>query len=261
MSAQPASAPGPGTSIDPQEVTRFDALAERWWDPRGPMAPLHRFNPQRLRFIREQALRRFGRDSRALRPFEGLRCLDIGCGAGLLAEPVRRMGFQVVAVDAAEKNIGAAQAHAAQAGLDIDYRAATAEQLLVEGEPPFDLVLNMEVVEHVADPGDYLRSTARLLKPGGLMVVATLNRTARSYALAILGAEHVLRWLPVGTHDWRRFLRPGEIREHLQAEPVAVEGPFGVGYNPLTNRWGPTPDAAVNYMMTVIRLPDAEEDR
>lgn len=252
MTAQPSA-----SSIDPAEVARFGAIADRWWDARGPFAPLHRFNPVRLQVIRDQAIRRFGRDPRAVRPFEGLRLLDIGCGGGLLAEPMRRMGFEVVAVDASEKNIGAAQAHAEQVGLDIDYRAATAEQLLAEDEPPFDLVLNMEVVEHVADPGDYLRGTARLLKPGGLMIVATLNRTAKSFALAIVGAEHVLRWLPVGTHDWRRFLKPHEIRDHLRGEPVAVEGPFGVAYNPLRDRWAPSTDADVNFMMTVIRLPDA----
>jgi 2-polyprenyl-6-hydroxyphenyl methylase/3-demethylubiquinone-9 3-methyltransferase len=250
MSAEPAP---PKSSIDPEEVARFSAMAEEWWDPRGKFAPLHKFNPVRLGFIREQALERFGRDSALRAPFEGLRLLDIGCGGGLLAEPMRRLGFEVVAVDASERNIGTARAHAAQVGLDIDYRAATAEQLLAEGEPPFDLVLNMEVVEHVADPGDYLRSTARLLKPGGLMIVATLNRTAKAFALAILGAERVLRWLPAGTHDWRKFLKPGEIRAHLEGEDVAVQGPFGVGYNPLADRWARSADADVNYMMTVKR--------
>jgi 2-polyprenyl-6-hydroxyphenyl methylase/3-demethylubiquinone-9 3-methyltransferase len=215
----------PRSSIDVEEVARFSAMAEEWWDPRGKFAPLHKFNPVRLKFIREQALERFGRDGALARPFEGLRLLDIGCGGGLLAEPMRRLGFEVVAVDASERNIGTARAHAAQLSLDIDYRAATAEQLLAEGEPPFDLVLNMEVVEHVADPGDYLRSTARLVKPGGLMIVATLNRTAKAFALAIVGAERVLRWLPAGTHDWRKFLKPGEIRAHLEGEDVGVQGP------------------------------------
>ncbi|MDP8916050.1 MAG: bifunctional 2-polyprenyl-6-hydroxyphenol methylase/3-demethylubiquinol 3-O-methyltransferase UbiG [Pseudomonadota bacterium] len=240
--------------MDPEEVARFSALADEWWDARGKFAPLHKFNPVRLRFIRDQALERFGRDPGAREPFTGLRLLDIGCGGGLLAEPMRRLGFEVVAVDASARNIGTAKAHAAQLGLEIDYRAATAEQLLAEGEPPFDVVLNMEVVEHVADPGDYLRSTARLLKPGGLMVVATLNRTAKAYALAVVGAERVLRWLPAGTHDWRKFLKPEEIRAHLQEEGVEVQGPFGVGYNPLADRWARSSDSSVNYMMTVKRL-------
>lgn len=247
MTAEPLS------SIDPEEVARFSAMAEEWWDPRGKFAPLHKFNPVRLRFIRDQALERFGRDSGLPRPFEGLRLLDIGCGGGLLAEPMRRLGFEVVAVDASERNIGTARAHAAQLGLEIDYRAATAEQLLAYGEPPFDVVLNMEVVEHVADPGDYLRSTARLLAPGGLMIVATLNRTAKAFALAVVGAERVLRWLPAGTHDWRKFLKPEEIRAHLAGEDVYVQGPFGVSYNPLSGQWARSADAAVNYMMTVKR--------
>ena len=248
MSAEPLS------SIDPEEVARFSAMADEWWDSRGKFAPLHKFNPVRLAFIRDQAAERFGRDPKAPRPFEGLRLLDIGCGGGLLAEPMRRLGFEVIAVDASERNIGTARAHAAQLGLDIDYRAATAEQLLQDGEPPFDLILNMEVVEHVADPGDYLRSTARLLAPGGLMIVATLNRTAKAFALAIVGAERVLRWLPAGTHDWRKFLKPDEIRRHLADEPVAVQGPFGVAYNPLADQWARSADASVNFMMTVKRL-------
>jgi 2-polyprenyl-6-hydroxyphenyl methylase/3-demethylubiquinone-9 3-methyltransferase len=242
------------TSIDPAEVERFSRIAAEWWDPHGKFAPLHKFNPVRLAFIREQAGRLFGRDPRALKPFEGLRLLDIGCGGGLLSEPMRRLGFEVVAVDAAERNILTARAHAEAQGLEIDYRAATAEQLLADGETPFDVILNMEVVEHVADPGAYLRDTARLLKPGGLMIVATLNRTPKAYALAVVGAEYVLGWLPRGTHDWRKFLKPEEIRAHLAEEPVAVEGPFGVSYNPLTDRWSRSPDTGVNYLMTVIRL-------
>jgi len=248
------------TSVDASEVERFSRIAEEWWDPHGKFAPLHKFNPVRLGFIREQAGRRFGRDPKALKPFEGLRLLDIGCGGGLLSEPMRRLGFEVVAVDAAERNVLTARAHAEAQGLDIDYRAATAEQLLAEGEPPFDVVLNMEVVEHVADPGAYLRDTARLLKPGGLMVVATLNRTPKAFALAVVGAEYVLGWLPRGAHDWRKFLKPHEIRGHLAEEPVAVEGPFGVAYNPLADRWSRSPDAGVNYLMTVIRLSSPEPD-
>ena len=189
------------SSIDPAEVARFSALAAEWWDPRGKFAPLHRLNPVRLGFIREQALLRFGRDAAARRPFEGLSLLDIGCGGGLLSEPMARLGFAVTAVDASEDGLGAARAHAEAVGLSIDYRCATAEALLAEGSGPFDVVLNMEVIEHVADPGQFLRDTARLIAPGGLMFLATLNRTLKSLALGKIGAEYVLRWLPAGTHD------------------------------------------------------------
>lgn len=246
------------TSIDPQEVARFSALAAKWWDPRGEFAPLHRFNPVRLGFIRDEALRRFGRDAGARRPFEGLRLLDIGCGGGLLSEPMTRLGFAVTGVDASERNIGTARAHAEGQGLEIDYRAATAEALLAGGEAPFDVVLNMEVIEHVADPGAYLKDCASLVAPGGFMVVATLNRTAKAYALAIVGAERVMRWLPAGTHDWRKFLKPEEIRVFLAGEPVDVRGPFGAVYAPLTGRWSLGSDTDVNYMMVVERAPVAE---
>ena len=241
------------SSIDPADVERFSRIAEEWWDPRGKFAPLHKFNPVRLSFIRDQALYRFKRDPRARRPFEGLRLLDIGCGGGLLSEPMTRLGFQVTGVDASERNIGTASAHAAAQGLAIDYRAATAEALVEAGEPPFDVILNMEVIEHVPDPGEYLRDCARLLKPGGLMIVATLNRTLKALALAKVGAEYVLRWLPAGTHDWNKFLKPGEIRDLLADAPVTVDGPFGVVFNPLTGRWTESTDTDVNYMMTVAR--------
>jgi 2-polyprenyl-6-hydroxyphenyl methylase/3-demethylubiquinone-9 3-methyltransferase len=242
-----------GFSVDPAEVERFSALAAKWWDARGEFAPLHKFNPVRLGFIRDHALGRFGRDPRARRPFEGLKLLDIGCGGGLLSEPMTRLGFQVTGVDASARNIGTAAAHAAEQGLAIDYRCATAEQLLEESAGPFDVVLNMEVIEHVADPSQYLKTCARLMAPGGLMIVATLNRTPRAYALAIVGAEYVLRWLPRGTHDWSKFLKPEELRSFLDGEPVDVQGPFGVSYNPLADRWSISGDSAVNYMMTVTR--------
>jgi 2-polyprenyl-6-hydroxyphenyl methylase/3-demethylubiquinone-9 3-methyltransferase len=241
------------SSIDPAEVERFSKIAAEWWDPKGKFAPLHKFNPVRLGFIRDQALYRFGRDGAARRPFEGLRLLDIGCGGGLLSEPMTRLGFQVVGVDASERNIGTASAHAAEVGLSIDYRCTTAEDLLAAGEAGFDAILNMEVIEHVADPGEYLRSCARLLKPGGLMIVATLNRTLKALALAKVGAEYVLRWLPVGTHDWNRFLKPEEIRGFLAGEPVVVDGPFGVVFEPLSGRWRQSHDSQVNYMLTVVR--------
>ena len=243
----------PRSSIDPAEVETFSRISAEWWDPRGKFAPLHKFNPVRLSFIRDQALYRFSRDAKARRPFEGLRLLDIGCGGALLSEPMTRLGFQVTGVDASERNIGTASAHAAEQGLSIDYRASTAEALLEAGEPPFDVILNMEVIEHVADPAAYLRDCARLLKPGGLMIVATLNRTLKALALAKIGAEYILRWLPVGAHDWNKFLKPDEIRDFLAEEPVVVDGPYGVVFNPLTGRWTESADTDVNYMMTVAR--------
>ena len=242
-----------GRSVDAQEVERFSRIAEDWWNPHGKFAPLHRFNPVRLGFIRDRALSRFGRDPSDRRPFEGLSLLDIGCGGGLLSEPMARLGFDVTGVDASERNIGAAKAHAAKAGLAINYMCSTIETLVEERDQPFDLILNMEVIEHVTDPEGFLRDCSRLVAPGGIMIVATLNRTAKAMALGVIGAEHILRWLPVGTHDWRRFVKPAEIRTWLGGEPVDVEGPFGVSFNPLSGRWSQSGDAEVNYMMTVAR--------
>ncbi|WP_304169796.1 bifunctional 2-polyprenyl-6-hydroxyphenol methylase/3-demethylubiquinol 3-O-methyltransferase UbiG [Phenylobacterium aquaticum] len=243
----------PASSIDPAEVERFSRIAAEWWDPKGKFAPLHRFNPVRLSFIRDQAALRFGRDPAARAPFQGLRLLDIGCGGGLLSEPMCRLGFSVTGVDASERNIGTASAHAAAQGLEIDFRASTAEALEAEGVAPFDVILNMEVIEHVADPEAFLRNCGRLLAPGGLMIVATLNRTLKAFALAKVGAEYVLRWLPAGTHDWSKFLRPDELRGFLRDEPLAIQGPFGVSYDPLSGRWSRSSDCDVNYMMTVTR--------
>jgi 2-polyprenyl-6-hydroxyphenyl methylase/3-demethylubiquinone-9 3-methyltransferase len=241
------------TSIDPADVARFSAIADDWWNPTGKFAPLHRFNPVRLGFIREQALARFGRDPKVRAPFAGLRLLDIGCGGGLLCEPMTRLGFTVTGVDASERNIGTASVHAAQGGLAIDYRCSTAEALLADGAGPFDMILNMEVIEHVVDPAAYLESCVGLMAPGGLMIVATLNRTLKSLALAKLGAEYVLRWVPAGTHDWRKFLHPHEIRGFLAGEAVTVDGPFGLAFDPLAGTWSRSHDADINYMMTVKR--------
>lgn len=242
-----------GPSIDPADVARFSAQAAEWWDAHGPFAPLHRFNPARLTFVRDHAAERFGRDPKSRAAFQGLTLLDVGCGGGLIAEPMRRLGFAVTAIDASSENIGTARAHADQQGLDIAYRAATAEQLEFEGAGPFDVVLTMEVIEHVADPEAFVRTCARLVKPGGMMVVATLNRTLKALALGKFAAEYVLRWVPAGTHDWRQFIRPDELRQMLAAEPVTVTGPFGLAYDLLADRWREGQDADINYMMIATR--------
>jgi len=246
-----------GPSIDPADVARFSAQAAEWWDAKGPFAPLHRFNPARLAFVRDRAAERFGRNTRGRAPFAGLRLIDIGCGGGLIAEPMRRLGFEVTAVDASSENIGTARAHAEQMGLDIAYRAATVEQMVEAmqngtGAGPFDVVLTMEVIEHVADPEAFVRACSRLIAPGGMMVVATLNRTLKGLLLGKFAAEYVLRWVPAGTHDWRQFLKPDEIRAMLAEEPVAVEGPFGLALDPLSGVWSEG-DADINYMMIATR--------
>lgn len=236
------------SSIDPAEVARFSAQAAHWWDPNGPFRPLHRFNPARLAYIRDQLCTYFGRDARARAPLAGLRLLDIGCGGGLVCEPMARLGARVTGADASAANIGAARAHAAQQGLEIDYRQASAEALAAAGEQ-FDVVLNLEVIEHVADRGVFLAACAALLKPGGIMVLATLNRTLKAYALAVLGAEYVLGWLPRGTHDWNKFITPEELTVLLAAQALNVTGRTGVTYQILTGQWALSPDMDVNYML------------
>ena len=236
------------STIDPAEVAKFSAIAAEWWDPSGKFAPLHKFNPVRLGFIRAEAAAHFGRDRRSLRPFEGLSLLDIGCGGGLLSEPMARLGFAITGADASERNIGTARAHAAQSGLEIDYRATTAEALVEEGRS-FDLVLNMEVVEHVADVSAYLAACTALVKPGGLTLVATLNKTLKSLALAKIGAEYVLGWLPRGTHDWNRFIPPAELKASLQESGLTVLKTQGVSFDPLGWDWKLSSDVDVNYMV------------
>lgn len=243
-------------SIDEAEVAKFTAMAEEWWDPKGKFKPLHKFNPVRLGFIRDTVEAHFDLDPKARKPFEGLRFLDIGCGGGLVSEPMARLGASVTAVDASEANIKTAMTHAKQSGLNIDFRAGTVEALIEAGEAPFDVVLNLEVVEHVADPAQFLKDCASLVKPGGLMLVATLNRTAKAWALAIVGAEYVMRWLPVGTHEFEKFLRPEEVAAPMRQAGLQVEPPQGVSFNPLADRWRLSNDVKVNYM-TVATRPEA----
>ena len=240
-------------SVDDSEVAKFAALAESWWDSEGPFRPLHKFNPVRIRFIRDRVAGHFNRDPLAPEPLAGLRLLDIGCGGGLLTEPLTRLGATVVGIDATEKNIRIAALHAEQGGLSIDYQHTTAEALDEAGER-FDAVLNMEVVEHVADVDAFLTASGNLVGNGGLMIAATLNRTAKSFALAIVGAEYVLRWLPRGTHDWRRFVRPSELAAGLRHAGMTVTSLTGVVFNPLTGIWSLTErDLDVNYMAVAVR--------
>ena len=236
------------TTIDDAEVERFSAMAAEWWNPRGKFRPLHKFNPVRLAYIRDQVAARFGRDPDAARPFEGLRFLDIGCGGGLLCEPMARLGAEVVGVDPSETNIEVAKLHAAQSRVEVDYRAATAEELADAGER-FDVVLNMEVVEHVADVDLFVARCAEMVKPGGIMFVATINRTLKAMGLAIIGAEYVLRWLPKGTHQYDRLVRPQELEKALADAGMAIADRTGVTYNPLADRWQRSRDMDVNYML------------
>ncbi|MGU3494712.1 bifunctional 2-polyprenyl-6-hydroxyphenol methylase/3-demethylubiquinol 3-O-methyltransferase UbiG [Xanthobacteraceae bacterium A53D] len=233
-------------TIDPAEVARFDALGEQWWDPKGKMAPLHVINPVRLAFVRDVLVRHFDHDARSIRPLKGLRILDIGCGGGLLSEPLARMGAEVVGVDPAPGNIAVASAHAAEAGLAVDYRQGTAEELADAGER-FDVVLALEVVEHVADVGLFLRRAGEMVEPNGIMIVSTLNRTAKSFALAIVGAEYVLRWLPRGTHSWDKFITPDELEGALAAAGFSVRELTGMVFNPLAGEWRIAADTDVNY--------------
>ncbi len=234
-------------SVDSVEVARFAEAADDWWDEDGPFRPLHQLNPVRLDYICERLCAHFGRNPRHLDSLKGLRILDIGCGGGLLTEPMTRLGAETVGADAGEENIEAAKRHAELVGLDIDYVAATAEDLAEWGET-FDAVLNMEVIEHVADVNAYMTACGSLIRPGGGMVFATLNRTLKAYALAVLGAEYVLRWLPRGTHDWNRFLKPSEFAAHLRAGGLNVDDLEGVKFDVVEHNWARTKSLDVNYM-------------
>ena len=240
------------SSVDRAEVERFSRHATDWWDPRGPMAALHKFNPVRLGYIRDQATAQFGRDPRKLDCLKGLRMLDIGCGGGILSEPLARLGAEMVGADPSEDNIAAARAHAEGAGVTVDYRSTTAEDLAAAKER-FDVVLAMEVVEHVTDVDSFISTCAAMVKPGGLMIVATLNRTLKSFALAIVGAEYVLRWLPRGTHQWDKFVKPEELESAIERDGLQVTGERGVIYNPFADRWQLSSDMDVNYMLVAQR--------
>ena len=243
-----------GSSVDEAEVAHFSAYAAEWWDPRGRMAMLHKFNPVRLAFIKQAACRHFGRDERRLDTLAGLRMLDIGCGGGILSEPLARLRAEVVGADPSQANIEAAKLHAGEAGVAIDYRVTTAEALADAGER-FDIVLAMEVVEHVADLSLFVRRCAEMVKPGGLMIAATLNRTFKSFALAIVGAEYVLRWLPRGTHQWDKFVTPNELEATLERHGLRVIDETGVIYDLLADRWRLSSDMDVNYMVVAERAP------
>jgi 2-polyprenyl-6-hydroxyphenyl methylase / 3-demethylubiquinone-9 3-methyltransferase len=240
------------TTIDQAEVDRFSAMAAEWWDPTGKFKPLHKINPVRLAYIRDKVSENFGRDPHTHQPLAGLRVLDIGCGGGLLSEPVARMGADVLGADASAKNIGIASTHAAQTGVAVDYRAITAEQLAADGET-FDVVLNMEVVEHVADVNYFISTCASMVRPGGVMLISTINRTLKARALAIGACEYVLRWLPRGTHQYEKLVRPEELEKPILGAGMEVSEKIGVFFNPFLNQWNLSSDTDVNYMMLTRR--------
>ena len=240
-------------TVDPAEVAKFEAMAAEWWDLEGKFKPLHMLNPCRLDYICAQVAAEFGRDLAGDLPFKGLRVLDIGCGGGLLSEPMARLGADVVGADAAERNIPVARVHAEQSGLVIDYRHTTAEALAAAGER-FDVVLNMEVVEHVADPQAFMTACQELLKPGGLMICSTLNRTAKSFMMAIIGAEWVMRWLPKGTHDWAKFITPDELYALIGKAGLRPVDRKGMVFNPVTWRWSLSDrDLGCNYVTASVK--------
>ncbi len=248
-------ADSPHTTIDPAEIERFSRIAEEWWDPAGKFAPLHRLNPVRIGYIRDRVAAHRQRDALSGSPLAGLDLLDIGCGGGLLCEPMTRLGARVTGIDAAERNIATASLHAEGQGLAIDYRATTAEALAESGKQ-YDVVLALEIVEHVADVALFLRCCGRLVKPGGLLFLSTLNRTPKAWVLAIAGAEYVLRWLPRGTHDWKKFLKPSEVVRGLRGGDIETREIVGVVYSPLSRTWSlNTGDLDVNYMLYGTKAP------
>lgn len=242
----------PSTSVDTAEIERFSKLADEWWDAKGPYGALHQLNPVRIGYLLDHAARHFGLDAKSKRPLQGLTLVDIGCGGGLLSEPMARLGGRVTGIDPSEETIAVARTHAKQSGLAIDYRATTAEALAAEGRQ-FDIVLAMEVIEHVADLGAFIATCEQLLRPGGLIGLATLNRTVKSYLLAIVGAEYVLGWVPRGTHQWEKFVRPHELAKHLRAAGLRLQDLRGAGYNILDGEWRLSADTDVNYFAIALR--------
>jgi len=241
-------------SVDPKEMESFARMAADWWNPSGKFKPLHVMNGFRIGFIKETICEHFMRDPDVDKPLAGLRILDIGCGGGLLCEPMTRLGASVTGVDALENNLKTAKTHAEQMGLSIDYRHGTIEQLVESGEVPFDAVLNMEVIEHVANPPDFIADCGQMVRPGGLMICSTINQTFKAFAFAIVGAEYVLRWLPRGTHQYSKLVRPGDLQNWLSAAKLTPEPSIGMSLNPLTERWKMSDDLSINYV-TVARKP------
>jgi 2-polyprenyl-6-hydroxyphenyl methylase / 3-demethylubiquinone-9 3-methyltransferase len=237
-----------GGTIDREEVDRFARIAKAWWDPKGEFRALHKINPTRLGFIRDRLGRHFGRDTRSVRPFAGLRLLDIGCGGGLASEPLARLGFAVTGIDAGEAMLEVARGHAAASGVTVDYRRSTAEELLAS-DARYDAVLALEVLEHVADRELFLSAAAGLVTPGGAFIASTINRTPKAFLFAIIGGEYVLRWLPRGTHDWDKFVRPSELAAGLRPHGLAVQEMSGLVYHPLADRWALSQDLEVNYLL------------
>jgi 2-polyprenyl-6-hydroxyphenyl methylase / 3-demethylubiquinone-9 3-methyltransferase len=247
-----AHAPHHAPTLDRDEVARFARLSGEWWDERGSFRQLHRINPVRLAYIRDQLCQRFGRDAKQAASLSGLGVLDIGCGGGLVCEPLARLGARATGIDPAAENIAAAKAHASAAGLDIAYEVATAEELAARGQS-YDVVLLLEVVEHVPDVPVFIKTAAPLVKPGGMMILSTLNRTLKAYALAIVGAELILRWLPVGTHQWQRFVKPEELASALSAAGLTLAGTEGLIYDPFSDEWRLGSDTDVNYFAAAMR--------
>ena len=239
-------------NLDPDEVARFSALADEWWDPDGSFKPLHRLNPARLGFIRDQLTIRFGGDIASRRPFDGLAMLDIGCGGGLVCEPMSRLGGRMTGIDASERNIGTARSHAERMGLDIEYQHVTAETLVEQGAQ-YDAVLSLEVIEHVPNIGRFLATCGELVKPGGALILSTLNRTPKSFLLGIIGAEYVLGWVPRGTHQWKRFVRPSKLSAGLRSANIRVTDIVGLTYDLKSGEWGIGKDISVNYMVFAVK--------
>lgn len=254
MQPQPDASLNASKTLDESEVRRFAAIASEWWDERGKFRPLHKIGPARLSFIRERLGDHFFLPARDLKPFSSLRILDIGCGGGLVCEPLARLGAAVTGIDPAAANVEAAKLHAAPQGLQIEYRTARIEDLASEGAS-FDAVLCLEVVEHVPDVGAFLKTCASVVRPGGIMVLSTLNRTLKAFALAIVGAEYVLRWLPAGTHQWDRFVTPRELEQYLVSAGLTVGSTAGMVYSPLTDRWTLSSDTDVNYLLSASKPP------